>query len=90
MTGEAEAVHKNESDPFLLSGTMVTEGVGRGLVIAVGPHTQWGKIKESLDKEDEKTPLQEQLENLAELIGKIGLAAAIITFVALLFRVRCN
>jgi calcium-translocating P-type ATPase len=86
MTGEAETVQKNESDPFLLSGTMVTEGVGRGLVIAVGPHSQWGKIKESLDKEDEKTPLQEQLENLAELIGKIGLAAAIITFFALLFR----
>lgn len=86
MTGEPEAVHKNDSDPFLLSGTMVTEGIGRGLVVAVGPHSQWGKIKESLDKEDEKTPLQEKLEDLAELIGKIGLAAAIITFIALLIR----
>jgi len=86
MTGEAEAVHKNDKDPFLLSGTMVTEGMARGLVIAVGPHSQWGKIKESLEKEDEKTPLQEKLEDLAELIGKIGLTAAIVTFVALLLR----
>lgn len=42
MTGEPEAVHKSELDPFLLGGCLVTEGGGvKSLCIAVGIHSQW-------------------------------------------------
>jgi len=64
------------------------EGFARGLVVAVGSHSQWGKIKSTLDANDEdvKTPLQEKLEELAENIGKLGIIAAALTFTALILR----
>ena len=88
MTGEPESVHKDSDDPFFLSGCMVMEGMARCLVIAVGPYSQWGKIKTELIKEESKTPLQEKLEELAEFIGKIGVGAAILTLSALVVGVR--
>jgi len=86
MTGEPEGVRKSEEDPWLLGGTMVTEGQAHGLVITVGVQTQWGKIKATLEKPEVKTPLQVKLENLAENIGKLGLVAAILTLVALILK----
>jgi len=87
MTGEPEGIRKSEDeDPWLLGGTMVTDGQAKGIVIAVGPNTQWGKIKADLQKEEVKTPLQVKLENLAESIGKLGLGAAILTFLALVLK----
>jgi len=84
MTGEPDAVPKSEHDPYFLSNCMVMQGIAKGIVIAVGKNSQWGKIKSSLEKEEEKTPLQEKLEDLAEFIGKLGVGAAILTFIALL------
>jgi magnesium-transporting ATPase (P-type) len=43
----------SQNEPFLISGTPVTEGVGRMLVVAVGAHSQKGKIKALLQKEQE-------------------------------------
>ena len=37
-----------------------------------------------VNKSSEETPLQQHLEELAETIGKIGLVAAILTFISLL------
>ena len=53
------------------------------LVVAVGVNSQWGKIKSLISAEREDTPLQNHLEELAETIGKMGLVAAILTFVSL-------
>ena len=53
------------------------------LVVAVGVNSQWGKIKSLISSEREDTPLQNHLEELAETIGKMGLVAAILTFVSL-------
>jgi len=86
MTGEPDAVHKTHEDPFFLSGCMVQEGVAHCVVAAVGIKSQWGQIKANLEKEETKTPLQENLEELAENIGKVGLVFAIITFVGLVLR----
>lgn len=83
MTGESDAIKKGESDPFLISGTSVTEGVGRMLVVAVGVHSQKGKIKALLQKEQEDTPLQEKLEIVAAAIGQLGLVVAILTLTVL-------
>jgi len=86
MTGEPDAVRKSPQKPFLFSGCMVMEGTGKGIVMAVGPYSQWGRIKASLTKEAVKTPLQERLEDMAELIGKLGLVAAVVTFIAIILR----
>jgi len=65
MTGEPEAVHKGEEDPFMVGGCMVTAGAsGRGIAVAVGKYSQWGKIKGLLDKPESKTPLQTRLETV--------------------------
>ena len=67
MTGESDAIKKNLSDdPFLLSGTKVLEGVGRMLVIAVGPNSMHGRAMLSLRVEPQDTPLQIKLADLAE------------------------
>jgi P-type Ca2+ transporter type 2C len=86
MTGEVVDVAKTvDGDPFLLSGTTVSEGVGHILVIAVGERSQWGVILSSLIVEPEDTPLQERLKRLAIQIGKLGLLfAAIVFFVSLI------
>ncbi|PRP84217.1 P-type ATPase [Planoprotostelium fungivorum] len=86
MTGEPDAVLKSEENPWLLSGCSVTEGLGRGIVVATGMHSQWGQIKASLEKEQRTTPLQDKLEIMADNIGKGGLISACITLLALLIR----
>eukprot|EP01102_Stenamoeba_stenopodia_P019978 TRINITY_DN7650_c0_g2_i1.p1 TRINITY_DN7650_c0_g2~~TRINITY_DN7650_c0_g2_i1.p1 ORF type:complete len:1066 (+),score=297.26 TRINITY_DN7650_c0_g2_i1:223-3420(+) len=84
MTGEPDPVPKDEAHPFLLSNCRIMEGRGSMIVVAVGIHSEWGKIKVGLDTEHEDTPLQEKLETLAENIGKMGLVAAIFTLIALI------
>ncbi len=41
------------------------DGELRLLVTCVGIHSQWGKILLGLEAEDEQTPLQDDLDNLA-------------------------
>jgi len=61
MTGEPDALKKNEQKPFIISGTLVTDGSGIMLAIAVGLNSEWGILLASLqnkapeeDKEDDK------------------------------------
>ena len=86
---------KNESgkypSPMVFSGTTVKEGEGWMLVLATGPNSAAGKIREHVmqnkeDEESNKTPLEIKLEDIAEDIGKFGLWSAIITLVALLVK----
>ena len=87
MTGESETVVKSvKDDPFLLANTKVMSGTGRMLVVAVGTSSQWGRLKAMLDQPTEETPLQTKLADLAERIGAVGIAAAVLTFVRI--RVR--
>mmetsp|Transcript_4183 Transcript_4183/g.8680 ORF Transcript_4183/g.8680 Transcript_4183/m.8680 type:complete len:1096 (+) Transcript_4183:199-3486(+) len=86
LTGEPIDIDKNaESDPFMLSGCTVVAGSGQFLAIAVGKNSQWGIIKSKLEKEQEQTPLQEKLDDMAALIGYVGIAAAAATFVSMMF-----
>lgn len=43
-----------------------------------------------MDFEDDPTPLQEKLEKVVEIIGWIGIAAASLTFVAMVIRLVCD
>ncbi|KAF3387642.1 Calcium-transporting ATPase 2 [Penicillium rolfsii] len=73
-------------DPFLISGSKVLEGVGTYLVTSVGPYSSYGRIMMSLQTSNDPTPLQVKLGRLANWIGYLGSAAAIILFFVLLFR----
>ena len=49
MTGEPIDIGKDaEKDPFLLSGTSISEGSGRFVVTCVGSRSQWGVILKTL------------------------------------------
>ncbi|KAL9114998.1 MAG: hypothetical protein Q9227_001242 [Pyrenula ochraceoflavens] len=81
---DGTASHK--LDPFIISGSKVLEGVGTYLVTAVGTNSSYGKILMSLQTEDEDTPLQVKLGGLANWIGGLGSAAALLLFFILLIR----
>ena len=86
LTGEPEDIDKDaEHDPFVLSGCTAIAGSGRFVAIAVGKNSQWGIIKSHLEKEQEHTPLQEKLDDMAAMIGYVGMAAAAATFIAMMF-----
>ena len=66
----------------VMRGTTVTDGHGTMRVDRVGDATEIGKVaRQSTEQSDEKTPLNIQLEKLANLIGKVGFTIAILTFV---------
>jgi P-type Ca2+ transporter type 2C len=82
MTGEQEPKRKSlDLDPHMLSGCTVSKGFGTMLVTGVGVNSEWGRTLLKLTEEEEdETPLQEKLSSLAELIGKIGVIFAVLTF----------
>jgi Ca2+-transporting ATPase len=96
-TGESDAVRKasyedlaedphGKADCFLISGAKVLEGVGKYVVTSVGRNSFHGRIMMSLQGDTENTPLQLKLNALAELIAKLGSAAGLLLFVALMIR----
>ena len=89
---EMEAGAKNPSSMILLSGTNVIEGAGAAIAIAIGPHSQKGIIRGTIDnaQEDNKTPLEIKLNKIADLIGYFGLGSAIVTLFALIIRMIVN
>lgn len=87
-TGESDSVQKSPAnipgaDCFLLSGSKVLEGVGKGLVVCVGTRSFFGKTMMALrqkrggQKNQENTPLQLKLDVLAEQIAKVGFGASV-------------
>ena len=63
LTGEPDDLKKSkDKDCFLLSSCLITEAEEcRALVIGIGTHSQWGKIKANLVTESVNTPLQDKL-----------------------------
>ncbi|KAG2668800.1 hypothetical protein I3760_14G006800 [Carya illinoinensis] len=87
LSGESEPMNVHQDTPFLLSGTKVQDGYGKMLATTVGMRTEWGRLMVTLSEggEDE-TPLQLKLNGVETIIGKIGLAFAVLTFLALTAR----
>jgi Ca2+-transporting ATPase len=101
-TGESELVHKNPADevlqaiprngteihldPFIVSGAIVSGGVGTYLVTGTGVNSSYGRILASLNDEPEATPLQLRLDRLAKYISNIGASIALAMFVALFIK----
>jgi P-type Ca2+ transporter type 2C len=76
LTGESDDLKKSKGgDCFLLSSCLITEGEEvHAVVIGVGPHSQWGKIKANLVSEAVNTPLQDKLEEMAQQVVSCDLA----------------
>ncbi len=73
LTGESlpvdKSCKKNENN-ILYSGTVIVRGNGKGVVIATGKKTAFGKIAELIQKEEnEPTPLQKNMEELSEKLS---------------------
>ncbi|KAK1478526.1 calcium-translocating P-type ATPase [Colletotrichum cuscutae] len=102
LSGESELVHKNvpsesdirnrkahrssATDPFILSGTTVSGGVGAYLVTSVGTNSTYGRTLMSLREDVEETPLQQKLGKLAKQLITFGAIAGIIFFLILFIR----
>ena len=89
LTGESVSVEKDaggvlgrstylgERRNMAYSGTLVSYGRGRGLVVATGMETQIGQIAEMLQSvEIEATPLQRRLDQLGKVLGWAALAVS--------------
>ncbi|KAL1077344.1 hypothetical protein V6Z11_D10G090100 [Gossypium hirsutum] len=89
MTGESKIVHKNQNDPFLMSGCKVADGFGTMLVTGVGINTEWGLLMSMgriSEDTGEETPLQVRLNGVATFIGVVGLSVAVSVLAILLAR----
>ncbi|EFJ50671.1 hypothetical protein VOLCADRAFT_88435 [Volvox carteri f. nagariensis] len=88
LTGESDPIKKNpEDDCWVRSGTQVTEGSGKLLIVAVGENSEWGKTMALVGEAgDDETPLQVKLTWVASTVGKVGFAVAICCFAALLIK----
>ncbi|XP_063286810.1 sarcoplasmic/endoplasmic reticulum calcium ATPase 1 isoform X2 [Pelobates fuscus] len=84
LTGESVSVIKHTDvvpDPravnqdkknMLFSGTNIGAGKAIGVVIATGPNTEIGKIRDEMAAtEQEKTPLQQKLDEFGEQLSKV-------------------
>jgi P-type Ca2+ transporter type 2C len=99
LTGESEPVQKT-IDPFddprlplgdrrnmTYAGTLVVYGRGRGLVVATGMSTEFGRIAQMVDTvEVARTPLQGNLDRLGRALGKAALAVVALVVVIGLLR----
>jgi Ca2+-transporting ATPase len=63
----------------LFAGTAVTYGRGRSLVVATGMETEFGRIAHLLQGiETAKTPLQRNLDRVAGVLARAGLAVVLV------------
>ncbi|WP_028981209.1 cation-translocating P-type ATPase [Sporocytophaga myxococcoides] len=98
LTGESEPVLKNENfrsqdnspigDRFdwVFSGTLVTNGRGRAVVVKTAMNTEMGNIAKLLNETEKlKTPLQIKLAQLSKRLSLIALLAAIAVFLIGIF-----
>jgi magnesium-transporting ATPase (P-type) len=98
LTGESLPVTKDASaavredaaladQPGLAySGTVVTRGSGRGIVIATGSRTAVGAIAGRLQEGQPRTPLQSELARLTARLGTIAVLVAAGVFALTLLR----
>ncbi len=64
------------------SGSMVTYGRGRGIVVATGMNTEVGKIAGILEQAgDTETPMSRRLNQLGKMLGTVALAICGVIFI---------
>lgn len=68
-------IRLNEQTNIAFMGTLVRSGHGQGIVVATGPHTEFGAISASLTEiESPRTPLQLSMDRLGQELSYISFA----------------
>jgi len=65
---------------ILFASTVVAAGRGRGIVVATGADTEFGKIAEMIEKPEETTPLEKQVNYLGKVLSIIFIITAGLIF----------
>ena len=94
LTGESAEVLKDsdavaaDNSPLgdqknkIFAGTNVLNGKGYGIVYAISNDTEMGKVADLLnDREAVISPLQLKLQKLGKVLGLVGMAITILTFI---------
>ena len=82
LTGESAPVAKHaapgeDAGGSVFSGTLVTQGTGRGEVVATGERSALGRIGKSLaNLGGESTPIQTETRHIVKVVALAGLALA--------------
>jgi len=96
LTGESVSVAKDaapiagdsalgDRENMIYSGTSVTYGRGRAVVVATGMRTEMGRIAGMLsDVPAEETPLQKELDYVGRLLGIVVVAIAVVMVVTII------
>jgi Ca2+ transporting ATPase len=71
----------------MLAKSLIDGGIGKAIVMAVGPATVAGVITEKTQTGSEMTLLQKKLDKMAGKIGNIGLSCAVATFLSCVIRI---
>lgn len=80
ITGESVPVEKQGNDK-IFQGTLIHSGSCLARVVAIGRHTEFGKIGQSLQEiETEKTPLQLQIRNFVKKMVAAGVVAFLVVW----------
>lgn len=82
ITGEPD--NGKRVGDIIYAGSRVLDGSGRAVVSVVGDATLLGGIRSKLSAERDATPLEQRLDDLAKKVGRVGMAAAAITALALI------
>lgn len=94
LTGESTSVAKqthtlNEDTPLgdrtnmVFSGTTVSSGTAKGIVVETGESTEIGQINRSMNEVEEiKTPLLKQTDKFGKTISMVILVIAVVLFIA--------
>ena len=92
LTGETNEIKKKVpvtydkkegASPFLISSSKLMSGTGLMVVAAVGRNSYYGKLKMKIQQDQDETPLQIKLSDLADKVGQVGMFAAGATFLAM-------
>jgi Ca2+-transporting ATPase len=96
LTGESLPVSKNaapvpadatlgDRNNMLFSGTAVTYGRGRAVVVGTGMDTEMGHIAGMLRQPPQTTPLQKELNRVGKLLGLIVMVIAVVMITVIIF-----
>jgi len=80
LTGESVSVEKKEGD-FIFTGTQITYGKCKAIVVATGMKTKLGEIAGMIQVKDVETPLQKNITHLSRSLAILALVASVFVFV---------
>jgi Ca2+-transporting ATPase len=96
LTGESLPVSKNtapiseeaalgDRNNMLFSGTDVTYGRGRAVVLATAMNTEMGRIAGMLKETPQTTPLQKELNRVGRVLGLVVILIAVVMIAVIIF-----